>query len=80
MADIIVMKTTGKSAPEVENGQGEAKTLIKGKYKTKTWNHFTGEDGRLFCGHLGIDAGQGGDRLQGMGVLPFHRGQGGAHQ
>ena len=25
-------------------------TLIKGEYKTSTWNHFTGEDGRLFCG------------------------------
>ena len=50
MADILVMKTTGKSAPKVELGAPEAAKLIKGKYKTKTWNHFTGEDSRLYCG------------------------------
>jgi uncharacterized cupin superfamily protein len=50
MADIIVMKTTGKSAPKVEKGQGEGATLIKGPYKTRTWNHFTGEKGRLYSG------------------------------
>ena len=50
MADIIVMKTSGKSAPEVEKGQASADTLIEGEYKTKTWNHFTGEKNRLYCG------------------------------
>ena len=50
MADIIVMKTTGKKAPKVEKGQGEGEKLIKGPYKTKTWNHFTGEDDRLYSG------------------------------
>jgi uncharacterized protein len=50
MADIIVMKTKGKTAPKLEKGKPDKKKLIKGKYETKTWNHFTGEEGRLFCG------------------------------
>ena len=50
MADIIVMKTTGKSAPEVEKGEAGPDNLVKGPYKTKTWNHYAGEDGRLFSG------------------------------
>lgn len=50
MTDLIVMKTKGKGAPAVEKGAADPAKLIKGKYKTKTWNHFTGEDGRLFCG------------------------------
>jgi uncharacterized cupin superfamily protein len=50
MTDIIVMKTTGKSAPEVEKGQTEADKLIKGESKTRTWNHYLGEEGRLYCG------------------------------
>ncbi|MBM3521297.1 MAG: cupin domain-containing protein [Alphaproteobacteria bacterium] len=50
MADIIVMKTTGKGAPKREEGAADPATLIKGKYKTKTWNHFTGENDRLYCG------------------------------
>ena len=45
MADIIVMKTSGKSAPKLDAGTPDPAKLIKGKYKTKTWNHFTGEDG-----------------------------------
>ena len=50
MADIIVMKTTGKKAPKVEKGQGSGPTLLKGPYKTKTWNHYKGEKGRLYSG------------------------------
>ena len=50
MADILVMKTKGKHAPDVEKGKPGADKLVKGKYNTRTWNHFTGEDGRLFCG------------------------------
>ena len=50
MADIIVMKTRGKGAPEVEKGSPDPAKLIKGKYRTKTWSHFTGENDRLFCG------------------------------
>lgn len=48
--DIIVLKTKGKTAPAVERGGPSPGSLISGKYKTSTWNHFTGEDGRLFCG------------------------------
>lgn len=50
MADILVMKTTGKTSPVVDTGKPDADKLIKGKYETKTWNHFTGEDDRLYCG------------------------------
>ena len=50
MADIIVMKTTGKTAPELERGAASPDALISGKYTTKTWNHYTGEDDRLYCG------------------------------
>ena len=50
MVDILVMKTAGKGAPPVKEGSPDAAKLIKGKYKTKTWNHFSGEDGRLFSG------------------------------
>ena len=50
MADILVMKTKGKTAPELQKGKAAADKLIKGKYSTKTWNHFTGEDDRLHCG------------------------------
>ncbi len=50
MADILVLKTKGKGSPKVEEGAADTAKLIKGKHKTKTWNHFTGEDGRLFCG------------------------------
>jgi len=50
MADILVLKTKGKGAPKVEVGAADPAKLVKGKYKTKTWNHFTGEDDRLYCG------------------------------
>lgn len=50
MAELIVMKTSGKTAPAVEKGQPDPAKLFSGVYKTKTWNHATGEDGRLYCG------------------------------
>lgn len=50
MAKIVVMKTKGKKAPEVEKGRASPENLLKGKYKTKTWNHWKGEDDRLYCG------------------------------
>ena len=50
MADVIMMKAKGKGAPKVEKGGAEPAKLIKGKYKTKTWNHFTDEEGRLYSG------------------------------
>ena len=50
MADILVMKSKGKHAPEPEKGKPDTEKLVKGKYHTRTWNHFTGEDDRLYCG------------------------------
>ena len=50
MAEIIVMTTAGKSAPVAEEGKPDPAKLITGKYRTRTWNHFTGEDERLHCG------------------------------
>jgi hypothetical protein len=50
MAEILVMKTKGKKAPAVEKGKPDKKKLVAGKYRTRTWNHFTGEKDRLYCG------------------------------
>jgi uncharacterized cupin superfamily protein len=50
MADIVVMKTAGKTAPKIEKGQAGSDKLLSGKYKTRTWNHWTGESNRLYCG------------------------------
>jgi uncharacterized protein len=50
MADILIMKTTGKSAPKMEASEADPAILLKGKYKTRTWNHFKGEKNRLYCG------------------------------
>ena len=47
---LILMPTTGPDAPTAEEGQGSAGALLSGDYRTRTWNHYTGEDGRLFCG------------------------------
>ena len=48
--DILVLKTKGRGAPKVEAGAADPAKLVKGKYKTRTWNHHAGEDGRLHCG------------------------------
>jgi uncharacterized protein len=50
MADIIIMKTSGLGAPKPEAVSPDPAKLIKGTYKTRAWNHFTGENGRLYCG------------------------------
>jgi uncharacterized protein len=50
MTKILVMKTKGKSAPKKEKGKPDPKKLIKGSYVTNTWNHWLGENGRLYCG------------------------------
>jgi uncharacterized protein len=50
MSSIIVMKTEGEGAPEVERGQADEDVLLEGEYKTVTYNHWTGEEGRLYCG------------------------------
>ena len=43
----FLMTTKGKGAPKVEKGKADPAKLIKGKYLTQTWNHWTGEDDRL---------------------------------
>ena len=48
--DIIHMKTEGLGAPKVEKGTPDPSRLISGKRLTQTWNHFEGEDGRLYSG------------------------------
>ena len=50
MSSIIVMKTEGEEAPEAERGQADPDVLLEGEYNTATYNHWTGEDGRLYCG------------------------------
>jgi uncharacterized cupin superfamily protein len=50
MSRIIVMKTQGADAPEAERGLPAAEVLLAGEYRTTTYNHWTGEDGRLYCG------------------------------
>jgi uncharacterized protein len=50
MIDIMPMKVTGRGAPKVEKASPDPSRLISGKRLTKTWNHFAGEEGRLFCG------------------------------
>lgn len=48
--DILPMKVSGRSAPKVEKGAPQKDKLISGKHISRTWNHFTGEDNRLYCG------------------------------
>ena len=50
MADILVMRTEGATAPAVDEGKPDPDKLMSGAYLTKTWNHYTGEDERLYCG------------------------------
>jgi uncharacterized protein len=46
----ILMTTTGKAAPKAEKSRPDPAKLIAGKYLSQTWNHWVGEDDRLFCG------------------------------
>jgi uncharacterized cupin superfamily protein len=47
---LILMPTAGPGTPPVEAGQGSGETLLSGEYLTRTWNHYSGENGRLYCG------------------------------
>jgi len=51
---LILMPTSGPGAPPVEvgqgSGQGSGEALLAGEYLTRTWNHYSGENGRLYCG------------------------------
>ena len=48
--DIIAMATSGRGAPKPDKGTPDPTRLLSGKYETQTWNHFSSDDGRLFCG------------------------------
>jgi uncharacterized protein len=48
--DIIHMKTSGRGAPKAEMAKPDPTRLISDKRLTQTWNHWEGENGRLFCG------------------------------
>jgi uncharacterized protein len=50
MIDIIAIKSTGRAAPKKQTAKPDPAKLISGKYQTSWWNHFTGENDRLFCG------------------------------
>jgi uncharacterized protein len=50
MNDILVMKTKGKGAPKKESAKADPSKIIRGKPATTTWNHWLGEQGRLYCG------------------------------
>lgn len=47
---IIVLTTEGAGAPTPDRGRASPESLIEGDYATTTWNQFTGENDRLFCG------------------------------
>jgi uncharacterized cupin superfamily protein len=50
MSEIIMVRNEGEDTPAAEHGRAGADVLLRGEYKTTTYNHFTGEDGRLYCG------------------------------
>jgi hypothetical protein len=50
MTDLIIVQTAGPDAPAVEEGEPDPAKLISGEHHTKTWNHYTGEHERLYCG------------------------------
>jgi len=47
MSRVIVLSTSGTDAPAPAHGKEEA---TPEPVRTATWNHFTGENGRLLCG------------------------------
>lgn len=49
-AKILVLKTQGTNAPAPEAEQITAPRSLTGPIDTVTWNHFTGENDRLYCG------------------------------
>jgi len=51
MTGIIVMKTQGAGMPAPEHETVDpAKVVSGGPVNTTTWNHWTGENDRLYCG------------------------------
>jgi uncharacterized cupin superfamily protein len=48
--ELIVMKTSGAGAPKVQVAKPDPAQLVSGSAVTQTWNHFVGENERLYCG------------------------------
>ena len=48
--DIIILKTSGAGAPKVKVEKAAPEKQVAGNTVTQTWNHFVGEDERLYCG------------------------------
>lgn len=49
-AKILVLKTDGPDAPAPDAEPIAAERSLTGEINTVTWNHFTGENDRLYCG------------------------------
>ncbi|TVQ81641.1 MAG: cupin domain-containing protein [Micavibrio sp.] len=47
---IRILKTDGADAPAPDHETLPADRTEKGPVETTTWNHFTGENDRLYCG------------------------------
>jgi uncharacterized cupin superfamily protein len=50
MPEIIVLRTEGKGAPAAERSAASPNKLLAGEYQTVTYNQWTGENDRLYCG------------------------------
>lgn len=50
MSGIILVRREGADAPPAEHGRAAPEALLEGDYTTTTYNHWTGEEGRLYCG------------------------------
>ena len=48
--DLIILKTSGAGAPKVKVEKATPEKQVSGNTVTQTWNHFVGEDERLYCG------------------------------
>ena len=48
--DIIILKTSGAGAPKVKVEKVTPEKQVSGNTVTQTWNHYVGEDERLYCG------------------------------
>lgn len=50
MTQIVVLKTEGDGSPAPESGRPAPDKLLAGDYRTVTYNQWTGENDRLYCG------------------------------
>lgn len=47
---IVRLSAGGRGAPKAEKASPAPEKLLAGSYKTTAWNHWTGENGRLYAG------------------------------